>query len=239
MLRQSYPFAETCWRTVPWACCIKNREQHLYDYGFVMAHLLEQLQDSTNYKKYRAGHEPPPMTGIIESILHLQEDLDRYKEMHLSGSGSSCAEKSESGLEGLEFHDQRLLMTWWALKLFLMCISSQLAARFHAALSSLPSPAQQSMNIIHVKLQATCTDDLRDRTGYRILKTISGIVQEDSGQFESSRLIFPLTAAMLQFEHSESDLETCRRLKGQIAGNKGFKFARGLDSINNNNNNFR
>ncbi|KAI1626165.1 hypothetical protein EDD37DRAFT_333178 [Exophiala viscosa] len=236
MLHQGYPFSEAQWRDGPWTSSIKGPEQLLYDYGFSLAAVLHKLDTLAEAAQVPGKDRDPALfIDAMKSILQLDNELEQYKQINLRDSRLLHLSKSEPPLSDwtqastllndMSFHLEGLVITWWAIKLFLMAAGSQLALKTQAIVQHLPPPVAG----IHKRISASSGDEVRNHVGHCILQSIPLIVQDNMGQFETSRTIFPLTAATFQFRNSEPETETCRRLKTQIASRKGFKFARGIE----------
>lgn len=235
ILHQGYPFAEPQWREGPWTNSTKDNEQLLYDHGFSLAYLLHKLDAlAAAAQDQSRARDPTLLIDVMKSIVALNDDLNRYRNEHLSDSKLLSLAESEPPpsdwtevstiLDQISFHLEGLVLTWWAIKLFLLGASNQLALKTQPLVHHLPSVA-----VMHRQILDFSGDGIRNRLGLCILQAIPLIVQDSMGQFETSRTIFPLTAATFQFRHSGAELETCRRLKSQIASRKGFKFARGIE----------
>ncbi|KAK4947682.1 hypothetical protein LTR10_013628 [Elasticomyces elasticus] len=236
MVHQGYPFSEAQWRTGPWASSPKGKEQLLYDHGFSLASILHKLDALAEAAQDPAkARDPMHLIDAMKSIVQLDDELEKYKKIYLQDSMLLSLSKSELPfpdwtdggplLDEMSFHLEGLVMTWWAIKLFLMAASSQLASKTQALVNHLPPPIAG----MHKRISQASGDEIRNHVGHCILQSIPLVVQENMGQFETSRTIFPLTAATFQFRNSEPETEVCRRLRTQIASRKGFKFARGIE----------
>jgi hypothetical protein len=182
----------------------------------------------------------------MKSSLQLNHDLDQFRDAHLAQSGFMArAERWPSipsgaaipeastppSLDATAFRLEGLTLTWAALKLFLMYVSGQIVLKTARLVSHLPPQVQPSVKILCEQVAAFSNDAARIDVGHGILQSIPLLLHGSRGHFDSSRAIFPLTAALLQFGQSQPELEICRTLKAQIARGKGFRFAGGVESI--------
>lgn len=250
LLRKASPLGSHEWCTRPWYQKRKDQRQKdisqkLYDHGFALGALLEDIDnadlanedaDAEEIQKYlrrcsamdakfnlwyqefvRGSKGPTYWPTPVDDSITLGE-ANEYRAL-ISNNNRPFS------FPNLQVANIQLL--YWALKL---AISSTIANICSAALSTPPSPTP----ITPTPLQATAIQMLvqhgetgRLENATKIMRSMPYCLQDSMGLLGAQKSLFALRAALLLLRESEfEELELCAQMYKDLYEKKGLGYAR-------------
>ena len=254
--RKSSFLGRSDWLTVPWGSAGKDVYQRLYDKGFALGALLEEM-DNTDLTN--AETQTSQLPSYLQRCSQMHADFEAWYEELLqqppsplywttesnipSGSGREflANDSSESQtLPPFSFPSLRLAYitaTFWALKLIL---SSTIALTCGTILSS--ASTNQSSSIESdpaIDLARTAHRLLSQHGGSQHLELATNIMRsmhyslnDNMGLLGSAKILFPLRAALLTLRRQPGEeLKWCQAVHQELETKKGLSYAREIAKL--------
>ncbi len=254
--RKSSFFGDSDWLTIPWGNTGKDICQRLYDRGFALGALLEEMDsaDLTN-----AETRTSQFSSNLQRCSELRVDFGGWYQELLQQSPSplywttKSTIPSDSAQESLtddasesqilspfSFPSLRLAYitaTFWALKLIL---SSTIALTCGAILSS--ASANQSSSVDHylaVDLTNTAHRLLSQHSSLQRLELATNIMRsmpyslnDSMGLLGAAKSLFPLRAALFFLRRQPGEeLKWCQAVYQELESKKGLRYAREIAKL--------
>lgn len=225
--RRSSFLGDAAWQTRPFQNSPKNKIQGIYDQGFKLATILENLDIA------KASYKPGKtlMDAMIEGLQRcadLDDDLECcYVEFVLQSeepiythvTGSTMADE----MEFTSFMHADFMMYYWALRSLLSMIAATIC-------QSIPPELMQAQPFLVAARDwpRNCIEVAR-----KIVDSTPYLLRKEMGSLSAQRTIFPLRCAMGNLERFECpELEHCRALYRQLAEKKCWNFSRDVAKVN-------
>ena len=249
LLRKASPLGSYDWCTRPWPQKSKDQTpkdvfQKLYDHGFALAALLEEV-DSADLEDKNVS------TETIEKYLRRCSAMDAkfslwYQELVQKSDGPIYWLTPLTDFIKLSLADEhRLLMLkknwpfsfpnlkmasiillYWALKL---AISSTIANICSAALSAPKSPTPTPLETAATNLLVQHGDNGRLQNATNIMRSMPYCLHDSMGLMGAQKTIFALRAARLSLRKSQiEELKWCIQTYRSLYEKKGFGYAKQL-----------
>ena len=254
--RKSSFLGDSDWLTIPWGDTGKEIYQRLYDKGFALGALLEEM-DNTN------------LTTAETRIWQLSSYLQRCSEMHLDFEAwyqellmqspsplywitksnippdsireSPPIDASDSQtLSPFSFPSLRLAYitaTFWALKLIL---SSTIALTCGAILSrgnatqsfsAHSHPAVELRNVAH-RLLSQHGSHQRLELATNIMRSMAYSLNDSMGLLGAAKSLFPLRVALFALRRQPGEeLKWCQAVYQELEMKKGLRYAREIAKL--------
>ena len=256
--RKASFFGDEIWRTHPWAEGTKDIRQKLYDKGFALAALAQDVDSDTELDGNRSS--------VDNYIAHLDQCtlLDTELQMwyqELLDSSSSLLYWPVSSIQGddIEKPDEerrrpfcfpslryaQLLLTYWALQLLLGGLVASLCSTLTSKRQTRTSHAQDSRGGVY--LSSTSNHPAESINNYRsfaqshsaarrldlavtITRSIPYCITDGMGLVGAQMTVFPLRIALSTFEREgvPDDLVWCQELYRNLTSYKGLLYAQNV-----------
>ena len=253
--RKSSFLGDSAWLTIPWGAAGKDVYQRLYDKGFVLGALLEDM-DSTDLTN--AETRTSQLFSHLQRCSEMHAELEAWYQELLQQSPSPLYWTTESTIPAdslresltndassqtlppFSFPSLRLAYitaTFWALKLIL---SSTIALTCGAILSS--TSANQSSSIdpaLAVDLRDTVHRLLsqhgspqRLELATNIMRSMPYSLNDSMGLLGAAKSLFPLRAALFCLRRQPGEeLKWCQAVYQELETKKGLRYAREIAKL--------
>ena len=235
------------WLTLPWGKKGKDIYQQLYDKGFLLGALLEDI-DNAGFTK--DNNTVSVVSGFLGRLSSLDEDLNLWFRDLLqespsplywqieSTSSSKHLKENIQPRSSFAFHNLRsanIVVKYWGLRIILsstialtcqrvLSMTTQLPA--HPTSSTLPPILQDLHNMSHHLLKAN--------SGLKIFEFATNIVRsmpyclnENMGLIGAQKSLFPMRIALFVLQrHPGEDLKWCQAMYQELNSGKGIRYAR-------------
>ena len=254
--RKSSFLGDSDWSTIPWGDTRKDVHQELYDKGFALGALLEEMDntDPTNAKTRTSQ-----LSSYLQRFSGMHADFEAWYQELLQQSPSplywttesnipsgSTRESLMSGasepqtLSPFSFPSLRLAYItamFWALKLVL---SSTIALTCGAILSSGsatrsssvdPDPAVDLRNTAH-RLLSQHSSPQRLELATNIMRSMSYSLNDSMGLLGAAKSLFPLRVALFSLRRQPGEeLKWCQAVYQELESKKGLRYAREIAKL--------
>ena len=236
------------WQTIPWELTPKDVYQRIYDYGFKLAAILEQIDNGV---LLTPGGDIFKRSECLRRLSQLDTDMDQWFEELLDNTpppiywpahtlrvpSSFSASYPEQGfgsgaLPSFEFRTLRLAnitVTYWALRTIL----SNTMAIFCGAILS--SDATLSSDSSGFDILRTTAQQLLVRHGAaarlayatNIMRSMPYCLNDNKGLLGAQKSLFALRTALFSLRrHPGEELRWCSAVYQQLDESKGLRYAR-------------
>ena len=244
------------WSTIPWGDTGKDVYQRLYDQGFAIGALLEDM-DNTNLSDIETRSSQ--LSSYLQRCCALHIDFESWYQQLLQQSPSPLYSTTESNISSgstielppndapnpqtlspFTFPSLRLAYittTFWALKLIL---SSEIALTCGAILSG-----ETATQFIHADPDPTV--DLKD-TAHRLLdqhgsaqrlelatnimRSMVYSLNDNMGLLGAAKSLFPLRVALFALRRQPGEeLKWCQAVYQELETKKGLRYAREIAKL--------
>lgn len=254
--RKSSFLGDSEWSTIPWGAIGKDVYQRLYDKGFALAALLEEMDsnDLTN-----AETRTSQLSSYLQRCSEMYEGFEVWYRELLQQSPSPLYWIPESNMpagnsreslthEATEFRTlppfsfsslrlAYITATFWALKLVL---SSTIALTCGSILSS--ASANQSSSIYPdpaVDLRKTAHQVFSQHGGPQRLELATNIMRsmpyslnDSMGLLGAAKSLFPLRTALFCLRRQPGEeLKWCQAVYQELENRKGLRYAREIANL--------
>ena len=236
------------WLTVPWGKKGKGIYQQLYDKGFLLGSILEDIDNAGLTEE---DNNISVVSGFLGRLSSLDEDLDLWFQNLLQESPSPLywhVESTSSSRHLIEYDQTRppfafhtllsanTLVKYWGLRIILsntialtcqsvLSMTTQLPA--YQSSSSTSSPTLQDLHVMSLHL-------LKANAGPRILEFATNIVRsmpyclnDNMGLIGAQKSLFPMRIALFVLQRRPSeDLKWCQAMYQELNSGKGIRYAR-------------
>ena len=249
--RESTFLGNPDWLTLPWSQTSKDIYQQLYDKGFKLAALLENID---NARLAKEDGNTSIMSEHLGRLSDLDEELDLWYLEILKESPSplfwhtrptSRDWNSEEGLEPripppFTFHTLRLaniVGTYWTLKIHLSnnialacghVLSINAQPPFQSA-SSISLEKSQDLEIMSLHLLEKYTNAHRLELATNIIRSVPYCLTDDMGLMGAQKSLFALRTALFVLRlcpGEELKLKRCQAMYQELYSKKGLRYAR-------------
>lgn len=243
------------WRSVPWEITPKDTYQELYDKGFDLGALLEEI-DNTDLFSLNANISA--LLALLNRLAGLNVEMDQWYQELLSRcpsplywttlSRSNPASTSTDGhpQEALESDSMRpfafptlrmanITVTYWALRVIL----SNTTAITCSAIMSADSPLLRAESSSSGDLRGMAQQQLglhsgRIRLEYatNIMRSMPYCLSDSMGLLGAQKSLFGLRTALFSLRrHPGEELKWCQAVNQQMHNRKGIRYAREIAQL--------
>lgn len=254
--RKSSFLGDSDWSTIPWGATGKDIYQRLYDKGFALAAVLEEM-DNTDLNNAETGVSQ--LSLYLQHCCEMHADFDAWYHELIQQSPSpsywttdsdvavGSAEESLANdapksqrLSPFSFPSLRLAYitaTYWALKLVL---SGAIALTCGAILSSASTNQSSSVDANPaVDLRKTAHRLLSQHGGPQRLELATNIMRsmayslnDSMGLQGAAKSLFPLRAALFCLRRQPGEeLKWCQAVYQELETKKGLRYAREIAKL--------
>lgn len=237
------------WLTLPWGKEGKDIYQQLYDKGFLLGAVLEDIDNAVLTED---DNDISVVSGFMGRLSSLDEDLDLWFRNLLQESPSPLywhVEPTSSSRHLIE-HDQprppfafhtilsaNTIVKYWGLRIILSNTIALTCQRVLSITTQLPPfPLSSNSPPILQDLHTMSLHLLKANAGPRILEFATNIVRsmpyclnEKMGLIGAQKTLFPMRIALfvLQRHPGEGeDLKWCQAMYQELNSGKGIRYAR-------------
>ena len=254
--RKSSFLGDPDWLTIPWGGTGKDVYQRLYDKGFALGALLEEM-DNANLTNVET--RTSQLSSYLQRCSEMHADFEAWYQELLQQSPSPLYWTTESNIPAgsaresltndasesqtlppFSFPSLRLAYitaTFWALKLVL---SGTIALTCGDILSS--ATANQSSSVdpdLAVELRNTAHRLLsqqgrpqRLELAINIMRSMSYSLNDSMGLLGAAKSLFPLRAALFCLrQHPGEELKWCQAVYQELETKKGLRYAREIAKL--------
>ena len=254
--RKSSFLGDSDWLTIPWGGTGKDVYQRLYDKGFALGALLEEM-DNTDLTN--AETRTSQLSSYLQRCSEMHADFEAWYQELLQQSPSPLYWTTESNIAAVtaresltndasgsqtlspfSFPSLRLAYitaTFWALKLIL---SSTIALTCGAILSSPganqsssvdPDPAIDLMNTAY-RLLSQYGSPQRLELATNIMRSMPYSLNDSMGLLGAAKSLFPLRAALFCLRRQPGEeLKWCQAVYQELETKKGLRYAREIAKL--------
>ena len=254
--RKSSFLGDSAWLTVPWSDTGKDVYQLLYDKGFALGALLEEIDD-TNLTN--AETRSTQLSSYLQRCSEIHMDFEAWHQELLKQSPSPLYSTTKSNipsattrqfppshapeaqtLSPFSFPSLRLAYitaTFWALKLIL---SSTIALTCGAILSSKsatqsisadPDLAVDLRNTAH-RLLSLHGSSQRLELATNIMRSMAYSLKDSMGLLGAAKSLFPLRVALFALRRQPGEeLKWCQAVYQELETRKGLRYAREIAKL--------
>ena len=238
------------WSTLPWSDTGKDIYQQLYDKGFALAALLEEID---NARLTKENTNLSILSEFLGRLSSLDDELNLwYREITKESPSPLYWHTQSTSLGGhlkeaveprtlppFAFHTLRLaniIVTYWGLGLILsntITLDCQqvltMIAQVPAQSSSSTSPqASQDLEIMSLHLLETHTRPHHLKLATNIIGSTPYCLNDNMGLMGAQKSLFALRTALfaLQRYPPGEELKWCQAMYQELNSKKGLKYAR-------------
>lgn len=254
--RKSSFLGDSAWLTVPWGDTGKDVHQRLYDKGFALGALLEEI-DNSNLTN--TGIRSSQLCSYLQRCSEMHIDFEAWYQELLKQSPSPLYWTTKSNvtsdstkelppndapnsqtLSPFSFPSLRLAYitaTFWALKLIL---SSTIALTCGAILSNEsatqsisadPNPAVDLRNTAH-RLLSEHGSSQRLELATNIMRSMAYCLNDSMGLLGAAKSLFPLRVALFALRRQPGEeLRWCQAVYQELETRKGLRYAREIAKL--------
>ena len=254
--RKSSFLGDSDWSTIPWGTTGKDIYQQLYDKGFALAAVLEEM-DNTDLTN--AGTPTSQLSSYLQRCSEMHADFEAWYHELIQQSPSPLYWTTNSNiavcsaqeslandaprsqkLSPFSFPSLRLAYitaTYWALKLVL---SGAIALTCGAILSSASTNQSSSVDLDPaVDLRNTAHRLLSQHGGPQRLELATNIMRsmpyslnDSMGLLGAAKSLFPLRAALFTLRRQPGEeLKWCQAVYQELETKKGLRYAREIAKL--------
>ena len=254
--RKSSFLGDWDWLTIPWGDTGKDVYQRLYDKGFAIGALLE---DMDNTKLSDIETRSSQLSSYLQRCSALHIDFESWYEQLLQQSPSPLYSTTKSDilsgstielppndapnpqtLSPFTFPSLRvayITTTFWALKLIL---SSEIALTCRAILSGEsatqsihadPDPTVDLRNTAH-RLLSQHGSSQRLELATNIMRSMAYSLNDSMGLLGAAKSLFPLRVALFALRRQPGEeLKWCQAVYQELETKKGLRYAREIAKL--------
>ena len=232
------------WLTIPWGRKGKPIYQQLYDKGFLLGAILEDLDNAG----LTAENNISIVSGFLGRLSSLDEDLKLWFRnlcdespsplyWHIeSASSSKHLIEDDQPRPPLAFHtllSANTIVKYWGLRIILSNTIALTCQRFLSMTTQLPVYTSSSTSILQ-ELHTMSLQLLKANAGPIILEFATNIVRsmpyclnENMGLIGAQKSLFPMRIALFVLQrHPGKDLQWCQAMYQELNSGKGIRYAR-------------
>ncbi|CAD6590867.1 MAG: hypothetical protein ASARMPREDX12_004762 [Alectoria sarmentosa] len=238
------------WLTLPWSETGKDIYQQLYDKGFVLAALLEEI-DNAGFTK--ENNNISILFEFLGRLYSLDKELNLWYHEILKESPSPLYSTSPDWrlkdaveprrLPSFAFHTLRLaniVVTYWGLSLILsntialacqhvLSINTQVPAQSSA---STLAQAPQDLQTMSLLLLETHTSAHRLELATNIIRSMPYCLNDNMGLMGAQKSLFALRTALFALHRNPGEeLKWCQSMYQELESKKGLKYAREITNL--------
>ena len=241
------------WLTIPWQEAPKDVYQQLYDKGFALGALLEDIDQVGTIG---SDTDITVLSNLLQRAAAIDRNLDDWYERireesphplywHVQpsapcsriSSSSSSQIREPSRHSPFTFHTARLaciVVTSWALKL---ALSVNIALLCKSIISTHTSVRISGINDFDLRSQAHCLlpkhgDPHRMKLATNIMRSMPYTLNDNMGLWGPQKSLFALRVALAALRgHPGEDLKWCQRVYQELDARKGIRYAREIAKV--------
>ena len=235
------------WLTLPWGKKGKNIYQQLYDKGFLLGAILEDIDNAGLTEE---NNNISIVSGFLGRLSSLDEDLNLWFRTLCDESPSPLywhIEPTSSSRHLIE-HDQphppfafhtllsaNTIVKYWGLRIILSNTIALTCQRVLSITTQLPAyPSSSTSPPILQELHTMSLQLLKANAGPNILEFATNIVRsmpyclnENMGLIGAQKSLFPMRIALFVLQrHPGKDLQWCQAMYQELNSGKGIRYAR-------------
>ncbi len=246
--RKSTFLGDLEWLTVPWSEAGKDIYQQLYDKGFALAALLEEID---NARLTNECTNISMLSDYLGRLSSLDEELNLWYCNILEESPSPLYWHTQStfyewhlkegALPPFAFHTLRLaniIVTYWGLGLILsntIALACQHVLSVQVPLhssSSDPPKAVQDLETMSFRLLETHTRPHRRELATSIIRAMPYCLNDNMGLMGAQKSLFALRTALFAFHRiGGEELKWCQAMYQVLDSKKGLRYAREIAKL--------
>lgn len=235
------------WLTLPWGKKGKAIYQQLYDKGFLLGALLEDIDNAGLAKE---NDNTTIVSGFLGRLSRLDEDLNLWYRNFLQESPSPLYwhVESTSHSSHLVDHDQlyprfafhtllsaNTIVNYWGLRIILSNTIALTCQRILSMTTQLPAcPSSSTSPPILQDLHTMSLRLLKANAGPNILGFATNIVRsmpyclnENMGLIGAQKSLFPMRIALFVLQRHPGEVQKwCQAMYQELTSGKGIRYAR-------------
>ena len=242
------------WLTLPWGQTGKTIYQQLYDKGFVLAALLE---DMDNAEPTKENVDISVVSELLGRLSNLVEDLNFWFRDIMQEASSPLywhvqfTSPSGDPIECIQpctrqpFAFRTLLIantivTYWGLRIILSntisltcqhILSVAYKMPSHSS-SSIPPQALQGLYNMCLQLQEVHTGNGRLELAMNVVRSMPYCLNENMGLIGAQKSLFAMRVALFALQHHPGDeLKWCQAMYQELNSRKGLGYAKEIAKL--------
>ena len=242
------------WQSIPWEETPKDVYQKLYDKGFALAGVLEELQKA---ELSDLSKRPSEVLYYLQMLSKLDTEMDLWHRELIAVSPSPiywptrsennslnpASQHTEgmspaSSLPPFAFQTLRLAnitVTYWGLRILLANVVAIICGTIISALDKIPSGVPGSGKLRGSAQQLLQNTSRTTRLEYSILimRSMSYCMNEGMGLIGAQKCLFGFRTAMSCLQRNPGEeLRWCNAVYQELESNKGLRYAREIAKFN-------
>ena len=252
--RKSTFLGSSEWSTLPWTKTGKNIYQQLCDKGFMLAALLEDI-DNAGLTKDNINISL--LSKLMRRLFNLYEELNVWygevvEKSHSplywhaqSTSHSSHSIEAVNPSRLLPFAFRTLLhahtiITYWALQIVIsnaiaLACQQVLAMKAQGPAHSSVSTSSQTVHDLHIMslcLLETHTRSHRLELATNIVRSMPYCLNDDMGLVSAQKSLFAIRLALFVLQrHPGEELQWCQAMYQELYSKKGLRYAKEIAKL--------
>ena len=235
------------WLTLPWGKKGKDIYQQLYDKGFLLGALLEDIDNAGLAKE---NNNLSVVSGFLGRLSSLDEDLNLWFRVLLQQSPSPLywhVEPTSSSRHLIEYAQPRppfafrtllsanTIVKYWGLRIILsntIALTCQRVLSMTTQLPAYPSsstspPILQDLHVMSLRLLKANAGPNILEFATNIVRSMSYCLNENMGLIGAQKSLFPMRIALFVLQrHPGEDLKWCQAMYQELNSVKGIRYAR-------------
>ena len=242
------------WQRIPWEETPKDVYQKLYDKGFALAGILEELEKA---KLSNLSSRPSDVFRFLQMLSNLDTEMDLWHQELVEVSPSpiywpirsevnstySTRQPTESTslastLPPFAFQTLRLAnitTTYWGLRIILANVAAIICGSIISALEKIPvgSPGAGNLKGAAQRLLQKTSGTTRVEYSILIMRSMAYSMNESMGLIGAQKCLFGFRTAMSCLQRNPGEeLRWCNAVYQELEKNKGLRYATEIAKIN-------
>lgn len=243
------------WRAIPWETTPKDIFQQLYDKGFALGALLENIDNADLISPNASISE---LSAFLQRLIDMNVEMEQWYQELLSQSPSPLSWSTDlpqnimttpsttdqpdvvepSSMTPFAFPNLRLaciLVTYWGLRVIL---SNTIAITCGAILSAdspvlrAESSSSRDLRGMAQQLLGEHGDRIRLEYATNIMRSMPYSLSDSMGFIGAQKCLFGLRTALFSLRrHPGEDLKWCKAVYQQLDTKKGLRYAREIAKL--------
>ena len=239
------------WLTLPWSETGKDIYQQLYDKGFALAALLEQMD---NAELTNENMNTSTLSDFLERLSALDEEMIIWYREMLKESPSPLYRHAQSVAHGGRPKEAECplppflfstllfantMITYWALRLVLSNAIAVACEHLLSVNTQVPAQSpfftsQQQNQYLYTarRLLEMHNSSYHLELATNIIRSMPYCLNDNMGLMSAQKSLFALRVALFVFQHHPGEyLKWCQTLYQQLDSEKGLKYAREIAKV--------